>query len=111
MALECSYTNNDPAVIAGCYVSTLQKLCYRPEKNSFRLWQGDGKRCCNPGCLISYHRVKIYGISPSRQKIVSFWSCFRRKFAQSWIDPCEDMELHKHRMSRFCVRGLFTSVH
>ena len=32
MALECSYTNNDPAVIAGYCVSTFRKLCYRPRK-------------------------------------------------------------------------------
>jgi hypothetical protein len=91
MWLKCSYTNHDPAVIAGYFVETADCQNGFPE-------------VCRTDCgtenvtvaaiqtFVTRNRTShIYGTSPGNQRIEAWWSFFRRSSSQWWMELFEDM--------------------
>ena len=85
MWLKVYCTNNDPKVIAGFYLNTVQELGGVPYKIR-------GDRGTENGTIEILQRVLktdnsfIYGRSTANQRIESWWGVLRKHCTQYWID-------------------------
>lgn len=90
--LECAYSNNDPAIIAHYFLEAVQGLGHCPQKIRSDCGTETANVAAIQCVIVGSEDAYAYGTSPSNQRIESFWSFFRKSFAQSWIDIFEDME-------------------
>ena len=89
--LRCSYSNHAPGLIASYFVHCTSSVGGFPHKLH--------NDCGTENVLIAAIQQwatgnsdsRVYGTSPSNQRIESWWSFFRRSHSQGWIDVFESM--------------------
>lgn len=101
--LICGPTNNDPAVIAHNFITTIQRLGVVPMRLRTDCGTENGTIAAIQCTLRHHHtdhyagsRSHMYGTSVSNQRIESWWSSFRKLRAQFWIDLFGDLRNEGH---------------
>ncbi len=113
--LKCAFTNHDPKVISGYYISCVDKVGGIPYRTRTDCGTENVLVAACQVFLSNRRNGHLYGTSPGNQRIEAWWSFFRHHRAQWFIDLFEDLirmdAFHTGNIQEIeCLRFCFMDV-
>ena len=103
--LRVSYTNNDPKVVAGYFIESVERLGGVPKK--LRCDRGTENSIVEILYKFLYDAgIFMYGRSTANQRIESWWGILRRHCSQFWMDTFSELKDNGHFSGSFCDKNI-----
>ncbi|KAG5884206.1 hypothetical protein JTB14_030808 [Gonioctena quinquepunctata] len=110
--LETAFTNNDPAVISGYFMNTVESLggCPKMIRTDMGTKNGYVEQMQNFFGDRNLGAIFIYGRSTANQSIESWWNILRKHTAQFWMNLFQSIKDNGHFDGSFIDKSLVQFV-